>query len=162
MGSTDLAAQTAARAAVNTTLSAAAGGLIVIVLEKLIGSKCWDVAAICNGVLGGLVSFGTSKLMKYKLKIDDPLDAFAVHGACGIWGVFSVGFTTDPDYTSDYYGWTDTTAWTPGYAGAFYGGDKLLLAQFVAILAQLAWVSFFAIIVFGGLRLLGLLRISAE
>ena len=184
--STDLAAQTAARAAVNTTLSAAAGGLIVIVLEKLIGSKCWDVAAICNGVLAGLVSitagcatcvpwvgfmtglfgglvyFGTSKLMKYKLKIDDPLDAFAVHGACGIWGVFSVGFTADPDYTSDYYGWTNATAWTPDYAGAFYGGDKLLLAQFVAILAQLAWVSFFAIIVFGGLRLLGLLRISAE
>merc|ERR1711967_178763 len=107
MGSTDLAAQTAARAAVNTTLSAAAGGLIVIVLEKLIGSKCWDVAAICNGFLaglfGGLVYFGTSKLMKHKLKIDDPLDAFAVHGACGIWGVFSVGFTADPDYTSDYY-----------------------------------------------------------
>jgi len=27
-----------------------------------------------------------------KLKIDDPLDAFAVHGGGGIWGLISIGF----------------------------------------------------------------------
>tara|TARA_B110000285_G_C14685732_1_gene406758 strand:- start:159 stop:308 length:150 start_codon:yes stop_codon:yes gene_type:complete len=25
-----------------------------------------------------------------KLKIDDPLDAFQVHGLCGLWGVFAL------------------------------------------------------------------------
>ena len=32
------------------------------------------------------------------LKIDDPLDAFAVHGACGIWGVLACAL-----FSTDYY-----------------------------------------------------------
>jgi hypothetical protein len=90
-------AQTAARCVVNTTLSAATCGLVVVVLDKLFGSRTWDVGAVCNGVLGGLVSisaacstvypwaavligaiggivcFGTSRFVLYVLKrVDDP------------------------------------------------------------------------------------------
>merc|ERR1712187_663277 len=75
-------------------------------------TRKYDIGAMCNGILAGLVSItgpcgavesgssiaigaiggvfmmGTSMLLK-KLKIDDPLDAFAVHGACGVWGVLA-------------------------------------------------------------------------
>ena len=41
------------------------------------------------GLLGGLIYMGAGDLMG-KLKIDDPVEAFPVHGACGIWGVLAV------------------------------------------------------------------------
>merc|ERR1712039_437263 len=95
----------------NTTLAASVGGLTVLLL-RLIMHKRYDIGGMCNGILAGLVSitagcgnvdcgwavfigvFGglvfqaASSLLK-TLKIDDPIDAFAVHGACGIWGVLA-------------------------------------------------------------------------
>lgn len=112
------AMETAALVAVTTTLSAASGGLTASLMGKFLQGK-WSITLACNGVLAGLVSitapcatvepelsiiigffggliyFGFSRLM-IKVEIDDPLDAAAVHGACGFWGVISVGiFTTD-------------------------------------------------------------------
>ena len=43
------------------------------------------------GVIGGVV-YSLSSVLLRKLRIDDPLDAFSVHGACGMWGVIAVGF----------------------------------------------------------------------
>lgn len=114
------AMSTAALVAVTTTLSAAAGGLTTSVLAKVVSGK-WSIGLTCNGVLAGLVSitapcavvspgfaiiigfiggllyYGFSRLMVY-LKIDDPLDAAAVHGCCGFWGVISVAIFTTKDY----------------------------------------------------------------
>ena len=45
----------AAIVAMNTTLSAAAGGITALVL-KLAHLKLYDVGMMCNGILGGLVS----------------------------------------------------------------------------------------------------------
>ena len=45
----------ASKVAVNTTLAAACGGIAVACFEKYFGG-IWCVPAICNGVLGGLVS----------------------------------------------------------------------------------------------------------
>merc|ERR1719230_1600963 len=97
--------------AMNTTLAASVGGLIVLVLRLLV-FKRYDIGGMCNGILAGLVSItagcvnvdcgwavfigvvgglvfqGASSLLKL-LKVDDPIDAFAVHGACGIWGVLA-------------------------------------------------------------------------
>ena len=54
--------QTMGRVILTTTLAAASGGLTVVALEKLLGSKTWDVGAVCNGVLGGLVSITAEPL----------------------------------------------------------------------------------------------------
>merc|ERR1719233_239398 len=110
--------ETASLVAVTTTLAGATGGLTASMIGKLLTGK-WSIGLACNGVLAGLVSitapcaviepelsivigflggiiyYGFSRLM-IKLEIDDPLDAAAVHGACGFWGVISVGiFATD-------------------------------------------------------------------
>jgi Amt family ammonium transporter len=97
----------------NTTLSAAAGGLTVFLLVMLL-DKIECVSSLANGLLAGLVGITagcdaanswwalligvvsgilfvcSTKLLK-ALKIDDPLDAFSVHGACGFWGVVASG-----------------------------------------------------------------------
>jgi Amt family ammonium transporter len=158
--------------AVNTTLSPCVAGLLVFILRKL-QSGLLDVGSFCNGILGGLVSitagcafvkpweaiiiglvggfiyFGASCLMK-KLKIDDVVDAFAVHGACGLWGILSLGLFGNPDDGL-------------GGNGFFYNGklDQLgveALGGFVII----AWVSALSLIVFVPMKALGALRLSDE
>ena len=45
----------------------------------------------------GAVCWASSRALEV-LKIDDPLDAFPVHGACGAWGVIAAGiFAFDSD-----------------------------------------------------------------
>ena len=44
------------------------------------------------------VYHAASTLMR-KLKIDDPLDAFAVHGATGMWGLLAAGIFTELEYS---------------------------------------------------------------
>jgi len=114
------AMSTAALVAVTTTLAAAAGGLTTSMLGRTLSGK-WNIGLACNGILAGLVSitapcsvvapgfaiiigiiggllyYGFSYLMIF-LKIDDPLDAAAVHGFCGFWGVISVAIFTTKDY----------------------------------------------------------------
>ena len=114
-----------ARAAMCTTVSASIGGLTVVFFDRIF-SKTYDVGMVCNGILAGLVSitagcasmhvwaafltgfigafvyYGASKTM-LKLKIDDPLDAYAVHGACGGWGVIAVGIFGSNNYIT--MGW---------------------------------------------------------
>merc|ERR1719401_2619325 len=101
----------AAQVAMNTTLAAATGGLVVLSLRFAILRK-FDIGGMCNGILAGLVSItapcgnvecgsavfigllggfvyqGTSMALQ-KAKVDDPIDAFAVHGACSAWGTLA-------------------------------------------------------------------------
>merc|ERR1719454_1941566 len=180
-------ARDAARVVVTTTISAATGGVTVCILEKLLGDKTWSVGAVCNGILGGLVSitagcvvvmpwaavlmgfiggfvyFGSSKCLLHLCKVDDPLDAFAVHGACGAWGVFAVGLLSIQGYSyvpntgnDEYNGEKD--------AGVFTGdGWGLLLGtQIVAVIIEMLWVGSTSAIMFMALKVAGLLRVSAE
>ena len=88
-----------------------------------------------------------------KLGIDDPLDAFAVHGACGFWGVVAVGLFASPDYGYN----------AEGAAGLFYGGDKagvLLGVQLCGLVAEIAWVGLLSSVLFFALKAARLLRVD--
>mmetsp|Transcript_23616 Transcript_23616/g.64018 ORF Transcript_23616/g.64018 Transcript_23616/m.64018 type:complete len:440 (-) Transcript_23616:253-1572(-) len=164
-----------ARVCVTTTLSAAAGGLTVVSLEYYL-SHVWDVVAVGNGVLGGLVSItagcvvvdpwaailigilggfvykGASMLL-VKLKIDDPLDAFAVHGACGFWGVLAVGVFARPEYAYNQVG---------SHGFIYAGKGDLIVIQIIALCIELAWVSITSGLMFAALKFSGKLRVPAE
>jgi len=173
--------QMAAVVAMNTTIAASLGGLTVLVLRLIIYRK-YDVGGMCNGILAGLVSITagcgnvesgsalvigiiggiifqlTSMLLKM-VKVDDPIDAFAVHGAAGAWGVLAAcifdwgkgfdkynGFQGGFGNAADADGNTDGL-WKSGFAAAV-----------VEILVIIAWVGGLSAIIFAPLRLLGLLR----
>lgn len=79
-----------------------------------------------------------------KLGVDDPLDAFAIHGVCGMWGVFAVGLF----HTSQ---------------GAFYGaGGQLLGWQVAGILAITLWSAAMSALIFGLLHACSGLRVTDE
>ena len=113
------ASNLAGQCAVTTTLAAACGGFTCFIASS-IKAKKYDLGAFANGILGGLVSItaGTATLdtgaavfvglvgglvvfctvtlfdvLGYKtaVKIDDPISAFAVHGAAGAWGCIATG-----------------------------------------------------------------------
>jgi len=59
-----------------------------------ITASCADVeqwAAIIIGIIGSII-YSSACLMTEKLKIDDPIEAFQVHGCCGMWGVIAFAF----------------------------------------------------------------------
>ena len=108
-------------------------------------------AAIVIGIIGAFVFIGASALLK-KLKIDDPLDAFPIHGACGFWGVIAVGiFATDAN-----------VAWSYGNVNDDVSTMKQLGVQLVAGLAIAGWTIVTSGALFFGLKLLGILRVSEE
>ena len=78
--------------------------------------------AVAIGCLAAPTYAAASCLMR-RLRIDDPLDAFAVHGANGILGIVLVGFFTTEEFS---FACDDNGA---REAGVFYGGSGRLLAS---------------------------------
>ncbi|QDU56391.1 ammonium transporter [Aeoliella mucimassa] len=99
--------------AVTTTLAAGAGGLVATLLSWVMFGKP-DLSMGLNGILGGLVGITAccdcmtdwqamlvggiagvlvilGIMMLDKLKIDDPVGAWPVHGLCGMWGCLAIG-----------------------------------------------------------------------
>jgi Amt family ammonium transporter len=158
--------------AVNTTLSPCVGGLTVFILRALVFQpKLLDVGGFCNGILAGLVSItaGCAVLKPWETvivgliggiiyqlasmgvraaKIDDVVDAFAVHGACGIWGTLALGFFGNPDEGL-------------GGNGVFYGGNQLGVQAF-GVLMIILWTGSFSVLIFLPMRAMKLLRLSDD
>jgi ammonium transporter, Amt family len=109
----------AERAIMNTILAPASGGLFTFATRKYItGEKKdqrMDFQGLTNGILAGLVAitascdsveswaaviigiigsvtYSVACLVMTKLQVDDPLEAFQVHGACGIMGCIVLAF----------------------------------------------------------------------
>jgi Amt family ammonium transporter len=78
------------------------------------------------GVMAGLVGYFSVAKLKNMLGYDDSLDAFGVHGLCGIWGALATGLFASP-------------AVNEAGMGLFYGNPGQLWIQVVSILGTAAF-----------------------
>ena len=115
-------------------------------------------AIVIGAVAGLLVCFGVW-FLDYKLHIDDPVGAVAVHMMNGIWGTLAVGlFATD---TAPGYGIADANG--NKLVGLFYGGGfKLLGLQALGVVTVAAWAAVTITIVFLAIKAIFGLRVSEE
>ena len=120
--------------------------------------------AFCIGIIASLFFYNATLLLQ-KYKIDDVVNAFPVHGACGLWGVLAAGlFTTENNYRQAYAShYSNGENRAQHCAGLFYGGSgSQLAANIVLALTILAWVGGISVILFGVASKLGILRIKSE
>ncbi len=115
-------------------------------------------AIVIGAVAGFLVVFGVW-LLDYKLRIDDPVGAVAVHCMNGIWGTIAVGlFATN---SAPEYAIADASG--NELVGLFYGGGfELLGLQFIGFAAVAAWTAVTITIVFLVIKAVIGLRASEE
>ncbi|MEZ4866843.1 MAG: ammonium transporter [Caldilineaceae bacterium] len=142
--------------AVNTTLAAGAGAVAAMILSWIMMGRA-DLGFTLNGALAGLVGItancdavtnGESMIIGIvagvlvvlatqlleRLKIDDPVGAWPVHGVCGIWG---------------------------GIAAGIFGG-KPLVAQIIGSIAIPVWAFVTCFILFAILKSINVWRVSPE
>jgi Amt family ammonium transporter len=94
------------------------------------------VSAVIIGIIAGVLVCLSVAFVERSLKVDDPVGAISVHGACGIWGVLSVGLFADG--TSNYAGaWNGVNG---SVTGLFYGDASQLLAQLMGVVTLLGVV----------------------
>lgn len=119
-------------------------------------------AAFVTGVISTFVYVGSSKLLKL-CKVDDVIDAFPVHGACGAWGLIATGLFSSNRlafvFARDYLGVDKPFEQN---AGLFYDGSALIGWQLAAVGAIFLWVSAIMIPIFLILRFTGFLRLNEE
>jgi Amt family ammonium transporter len=143
--------------AVNTTLAAAAGAFLAMVVSWFLYKKP-DLSLTLNGALAGLVGITANcdavtnssaliigaiagvlvvlgTILLEKLKIDDAVGAWPVHGLCGIWG---------------------------GIATGIFGANKALGPQIIGTFTIVAWSFVTMLALFYGLKAIGILRVSME
>lgn len=142
--------------ATNTTLAACSGCVLALITAWVLFGKP-DLTMALNGMLGGLVGITANcdcvsnaesliigavagvivvaaVIALDKLKIDDPVGAFPVHGVCGAWALIA--------------------------CAAF--GDKPWGAQITGMIAYAVWPFVTMFVLFGALKAVGFLRVSAE
>ncbi|MEZ4728962.1 MAG: ammonium transporter [Caldilineaceae bacterium] len=142
--------------AVNTTLAAGAGAVAAMILSWMIMGRA-DLSFTLNGALAGLVGITANcdavtngesmiigivagvlvilaTLLLERLRIDDPVGAWPVHGVCGIWG---------------------------GIAAGIFGG-KPLVAQIIGSVAIPLWAFVTCFILFSILKAINVWRVSPE
>ncbi len=141
----------------NTNAAAAAGAVAALVMSKAIFGKA-DLTMLLNGALAGLVTitaepstptpllatlFGAaggalvvlSITFLDKLKVDDPVGAISVHGTCGLLGLLLVPVTN---------------------------GDSTFFGQIVGAITIFVWVFGASLLVWGILKSVMGIRVSAE
>lgn len=169
----------AAHTMCTTTIAAATGSLVTTAIgyahEGIISHTNTN-----NGVLVGLVSITAgcstsspggalvisaigapvyyySNRLLIKYKIDDVVGSFPIHGCCGLWGILSTAFFTDPEYYAAAY-YSDRA---DACSGIFYGGNANLLGTSVIfILFLVTWVGVMTGIIVYPLKRMNMLRVT--
>lgn len=159
-GSTLEASGAVAKILVNTSLSAAAGGIATFALSRALTGKS-RVEKMLNGILGGLVGITAgcayvnpiesifigatagivvyfSEILLIKLKIDDPISAIPVHGFAGVYGTLILSFFVSKDWLSQ------------------------LITQLIGVAAVFLWAFSLGAIIFFILKKMDFLRVSKE
>ena len=148
---------------VSMCLNASLAGLVAITA----GCDVTDAfgAIVIGGVAGVLVVFGVW-LLDYKLHIDDPVGAVAVHCLNGIWGTIAVGlFATDtaPAFARGVGDGVTYGANQIAAVGLFYGGGfKQLGLQLLGFVTVAAWTTVTITIAFLVIKATVGLRVSEE
>jgi len=143
--------------AVNTMLASAAGAFSAALFVWIRYGKP-DPTWLANGMLAGLVAITapcafvgapesvligaiagvlvivSANFLENTLKIDDPVGASSVHGACGIWGAVSVGLFANGSYGDGLNGVAGKVT------GAFFGDSSQLWAQCIGVITNIVYV----------------------
>ncbi len=148
---------------VSMCLNASLAGLVAITASCDVTDALGSI--IIGAVAGVLVIFGVW-LLDYKLHIDDPVGAVAVHMMNGIWGTIAVGlFATDtaPAFARGYGDGKFFGANQIVDKGLFYGGGfKLLGTQLIGMFAIIAFTAVTITITFYIIKAIFGLRVSEE
>lgn len=98
--------------------------------------------ALLMGLAGGLVCYAAVHIIRVRMKIDDSLDVFAVHGVGGMLGILLLPFLS---------------------ATALGGtGDGVFINQLMSLLIVVAWTGIVTAIILGVLKVTLGLRVSEE
>merc|ERR1719221_530694 len=175
----------AAHVAMNTTISAAVGGITVFALRYAI-TRLYDVGGLCNGILAGLVSitapcgnveagsafaigiigglvYQGGSMLLVKLKIDDPVDACPVHGFCGVWGVLAAALFDWGKGMDTFHGWSGFSCMQDENGNCQEGiWGSVFAVQIVLCLTVIAWSGTLSGLTFFALMKTGKLRIDEE
>ena len=134
---------------VSMCLNASIAGLVAITAPCDV-TDCFG-AIVIGAVAGLLVVFGVW-LLDYKLRIDDPVGAVAVHCMNGIWGTIAVGLFA-----------TTSAPGNDSVVGLFYGGGfKQLGLQLLGFASVAAWTAVTITITFLLIKKIFGLRVSEE
>ena len=134
---------------VSMCLNASLAGLVAITA----GCDVTDAfgSIVIGAVSGVLVVFGVW-LLDYKLRVDDPVGAVAVHCLNGIWGTLAVGLFA-----------TTSAPGNDSYTGLFYGGGFHLFGiQLLGFVSVAAWTAVTITITFLIIKATVGLRVTEE
>lgn len=96
-----------------------------------------------------------------RLKVDDPLDAFAVHGACGLWALIATGLFATKEYSYAPNSESDEYIKNGIDSGLFMSGSRGLLfgTQVCGALIIISWVVTLCLCMFVPLKWSGFFRV---
>ncbi|MFN3911768.1 ammonium transporter [Hyphomonas sp.] len=173
----------------NTFLAPAAAGFAWVLTEWLTRGKA-SLLGLCSGIVAGLVAvtpaagfagpmgaiilgliagpvclFACSAL-KSMLGYDDALDVFGIHGVGGIVGAIGTGFLVNPAWGGagvvDYVSCSEAGTVLATCPVAAYDLVTQVTAQLKGIGVTIVWSGVGSALVFGLLKVLGLLRVKEE